>query len=255
MTKTYRIGEVAELSGTSVRSLRFYEETGLLAPARDAGNGYRRYTAADVDRLQEIMLLRQLGVAVRDIAPLLSTTASERFEVLGGHLEQLKAERNRLDHLIDTVERTLADLKGTATMSDAEKFEGFKRELVEDNERRYGAEARERYGDAAVDDSNRRMLNMNEQEYGTWQALDAEIHAALAEAVRTGANPAGDTGARVCSLHRQWLSHTWPTYSPEAHRGLAEMYVADERFRAYYDREVPGATQWLHDAIVAHAGM
>lgn len=255
MDSGYTIGELAGLSGVSVRALRFYEEEGLLTPAREAANGYRRYTSKDVDRLQEIMLLRHLGVAVRDIGPLLSTSAYERRHALSRHLVKLRAERDRLVELIKTVERTLAHLEGETDMTDTEKFEGFKHELVEDNERRYGDEARERYGDAAVDESNRKMLNMSKNDFEAWRALETEILDALAEAVREGEDPAGPLGAHVCELHRRWLGYTWPSYSPEAHRGLAEGYVADERFRAYYDRVMPGATDWLRDAILAHAGM
>lgn len=99
MERGYTIGQLAELSGTSVRSLRFYEEAGLLAPRRDPVNGYRRYGAEDGDRLQEILLLR-LGVAVHDIAPMLSGSFAVRREVLCRHLAALKAERTRLDDVV-----------------------------------------------------------------------------------------------------------------------------------------------------------
>ena len=252
MGRRYKIGELAELSGVSVRALRFYEEAGLLAPGRDSTNGYRLYAAEDVDRLQEILLLRHLGVAVRDIAPLLSTTSDDRAAALACHLDGLIAERDQLNTLIATVERTLAELRGELDMADSEKFDGFKRRLVEGSERRYGAEARGRYGNEAIDATNREVLSMSERDYATWQELDARILEALASAVRTNADPAGPEGARVCELHRQWLSYTWSSYSSEAHRGLAESYVADERFAAYYDRDVPGCAAWLRDAIVAH---
>lgn len=255
MESGYTIGRLAQLSGVSVRALRFYEEVGLLAPAREAANGYRRYTSEDVDRLQEILLLRHLGVAVRDIGPLLSRSKTERRHALRRHLVELQAERDRLGELIETVERTLAHMEGEADMADTEKFEGFKRELVEDNERRYGAEARERYGNGAVDESNRKMLNMSKDDFEAWRALETEILDALADAVRAGEDPTSPKGAHICELHRRWLGYTWPAYSPEAHRGLAEGYVADERFRAYYDHAAPDATGWLHDAILAHAGM
>lgn len=253
MEKSYTVGELAALSGVSARTLRFYEETGLLVPQRDLHNGYRRYGAADIDRLQEILLLRRLGVAVRDIAPLLSTTATERQDALGHHLAALKEERARLDALIATVERTLAEMRGDATMADAEKFEGLKRKTVEDNERRYGAEARERYGDRTVEESNRKMLNMSEKDHAAWQELEVKIREMLEAAVRAAADPAGPEGKRVCDLHRRWLSYTWPSYSAEAHRALAEAYVADERFTAYYDRNVPGCAAWLRDAVLIHA--
>ncbi|HIR91228.1 MAG TPA: TipAS antibiotic-recognition domain-containing protein [Candidatus Limicola stercorigallinarum] len=144
-------------------------------------------------------------------------------------------------------------MRGDAIMSDAEKFESLKRKTVEDNERRYGAEARERYGDRAVDESNRKMLGMSEEDFAAWQQLEIKIREMLEAAVRTAVDPGGPEGERVCDLHRRWLSYTWPSYSAEAHRALSEAYVADERFAAYYDRNVPGCAAWLRDAILFHA--
>lgn len=144
-------------------------------------------------------------------------------------------------------------MEGAITMRDSDTFEGLKQSFVEENERRYGAEARERYGAAAVEESNRRMLGMSEHDYEAWCGLEEEIRVALEAAVHGGTDPAGTEGARICDLHRRWLSYTWPAYSAEAHRGLAETYVADARFTAYYDRAVPGCAAWLRDAIRAHA--
>ncbi|WP_455136528.1 MerR family transcriptional regulator [Thermophilibacter sp.] len=254
MERGYTIGQLAELSRATVRSLRFYEEAGLLAPRRDPVNGYRRYGAEDVGRLQEILLLRRLGIAVRDIAPMLSGSPAERREVLCRHLAALKAERTRLDDVIATVERTLAGMRGEITMTDREKFEGLKRKLVEENEENYGNEARRLYGDGAIDEGARRVLAMGEKEFDEWQALGTRIRAELEKAVKTGADPEGTEGERVCNLHRRWLTHTWPTYSAEAHRALEETYVTDERFTGYYDRAVPGCAAWLRDAVAAHAG-
>lgn len=249
----YRIGELAHMAGTTTRTLRFYEEAGLLAPSGRSERGYRLYRSADADRLQEILLLRRCGVAVRDIGPLLSTSPAERAELLARHLDRLRDERRRLARLIATVERTLATLEGEDRMADDEKFEGFKRDLVEANEKRHGAEARGRYGDDAVDESNRKMLKMSKQEYGDFRALEEQIRSELERAVDAGDDPAGETGERICDMHRAWLGFTWPSYSAEAHRALAESYVADDRFRSYYDRSVEGCAAWLRDAVAAHA--
>jgi DNA-binding transcriptional MerR regulator len=249
----YRIGELARLAGTTVRALRFYEERGLLSPARDAQSAYRRYGPAEVDRLQEILLLRSLGVAVRDVAPLLSCSPEERRAAFSAHLLGLRAERERLDALIETVERTLDHEEGGRPMTDEEKFEGLKHQLVEDNERRFGAEVRERFGDEAAEKGGGRVRDMGQEDYRRWRGLEGRILDELACAVRDGADPAGEAGARLCEIHRDWLGFTWPSCSAEAHRGLAESYVADERFRAYYDRAADGAATWLRDAIRAHA--
>ncbi|WP_229056346.1 TipAS antibiotic-recognition domain-containing protein [Collinsella sp. D33t1_170424_A12] len=127
------------------------------------------------------------------------------------------------------------------------------RRLVEDNERSYGSEARARWGDDAVDASNRLLLDLSESEFERFQALGTQINTELEAAVQRGLDPAGESGERICGLHREWLGYTWSFYTPEAHRGLAEMYVADERFTAYYDGAVAGCAAWLHDAICAWA--
>lgn len=136
-------------------------------------------------------------------------------------------------------------------MMDEQKFECFKRDAVRKSEAEYGRESREKYGDDAVDASNRRLLSLSPAEYAEWQRLDEEIRARLAEAVREKQRPDGPVGADIAELHRRWLSYTWTRYSPQAHAGLAEMYIADERFRSYYDAEVPGCAQFLRDAVVA----
>ena len=229
MRRGYSIGELAKLSGASVRSLRFYEEAGLLNPERDPANGYRRYSEADVDRLQEILLLRRLDVPVRDIAPLLSTSKAGRRTVLQHHLTALKRERDRLNTLITTVEYTLAEERGETTMQDSEKFEGLKRDLVEENERRYGAEARERYGAAAVDESTRKMLNMSEHDYEAWRGLEEEIRAAIEAAVRGGADP----GARRVRASASSIAAGCPIHGlPTPSRRIAALLKPTWQMRA-----------------------
>lgn len=250
--KAYGIGEVSDIVGISTRTLRYYEETGLLAPARGA-NGYRRYTSADIDRLQEILLLRHMGMSLAEIPSALSATEEERRQMLARHLGALKAERERLDTLIRTVERTIEHIEKGVPMDDKAKFEGMKRDLVEQNERTHGAEVRERWGDTAADEANRKLLNLSEGEFERFQELGRTINESLEAAVSANADPTGDEGERIYRLHREWLGFTWNFHTPEAHRGLAEMYVADERFTAYYDGNVAGCAAWLRDAITAHA--
>ncbi|OUO91778.1 MerR family transcriptional regulator [Gordonibacter sp. An230] len=248
----YTVRELAELSGCTVRTLHHYDELGLVR-ARRAANGYRRYGPAEVGRLQQVLLYRECDMPLADIKRLLDDPSFDARGALAGHLRELKARRKRLDGLIASVERTLACTEGADAMSDRERFEAFKQGLVEDNERRYGAEARGRWGDAAVDASSAKVRGMTEGDYEHAQALEQEVKDALAAALRTG-DPAGAEARRAADLHRQWLCCFWQdgAYSKEAHRGLAEAYVADDRFKAYYDAVAPGAAEFLRDAIRAY---
>ncbi|MEQ8235650.1 MAG: TipAS antibiotic-recognition domain-containing protein [Syntrophomonadaceae bacterium] len=137
-------------------------------------------------------------------------------------------------------------------MGDQEKFETFKQQLVEDNEKRYGREARAQYGDEAVDSSIRKVQGMSKAQFDQFNSLSAELMATLSAAFKTG-DPAGELAQKAADLHRQWLSYFWDNYSPAAHRGVAQMYVDDERFTAYYDSIQLGTAAFLRDAINIYA--
>ena len=125
---------------------------------------------------------------------------------------------------------------------------------VEANETAFGQEIREKYGDEEMDRANACVLALTQEEYAQWKSLGGEIHTALVTAVKAGADPAGPEGQRIAALHRRWLSYSWESYTPQAHVGLAELYVSDPRFTAYYDREVPGCAAFLRDAVRTYTG-
>ena len=248
----YTVKALAELAGVTPRTLRWYDQKGLLKPRRATESGYRLYGPEEVDRLQSILFYKELGLELEAVREILDAPGFDRAAALQSHLAALEARRQRLDALILTVEKTIDEAKGGTPMSDREKFEAFKRRAVEANEERYGKEVRERYGDEAAEGSNEKLLSMTKEEHGQWKALEAEILSALAAAVRAGEDPAGAEGRRVAELHRRWLCCTWTAYTPQAHRGLAELYTADARFTAYYDKEVPGCAAFLRQAVRAY---
>lgn len=136
-------------------------------------------------------------------------------------------------------------------MSDKEKFEGFKKKMIDENEEKYGREIREKYGNETMNRSNAQLQNMTKKEYEEVTALAEQVTKTLAEAMKTG-NPAGDLAQKAAELHKKWLTYYWHEYSKEAHAGLAQMYVDDERFKAYYDKEQPGTAEFLRDAILIY---
>lgn len=248
----YTVKALAELAGVTPRTLRWYDRKGLLKPRRTTEAGYRLYGREEVDRLQAILFYKELGLELEAIREILDAPGFDRLEALQSHLSELESRRRKLDALILTVEKTIDEAKGGTQMSDKEKFEAFKRRAVEANEKQYGKEIREKYGPEAVEASNAKVLSLTEEEYAQWKTLGEDILSALSAAVRAGEAPAGPEGRRIAELHRRWLSFSWETYTPQAHRGLAELYTADERFTAYYDREVPGCAAFLRDAVRAY---
>lgn len=251
--RMYTVGQLAALSGVSARALRYYEELGLLTPQRKA-NGYRVYGPADVDALQQILLFRSCGVELEEIRRMLEAPRFDATDTLRHHLKTLFAQKEELETLIATVEKTIASLEGRYDMTDKERFEGLKRKAVEDNERAYGREARERYGDEAIDAANKKLLAMDEREWTDVQALGEAIIEQLKAAMTTG-SAHGAEAQELARMHAAWIKAHWPedAYSREAHLALAEGYLADERFIAYYDGAAgKGATQFLRDALAAN---
>ena len=137
-------------------------------------------------------------------------------------------------------------------MSDKEKFEAFKRRAIEENESKYGKGIREKYGDETVDRTNANVLGLSQEAFERWTTIEEEVLSSLASAVRAKLSPVEEEGQRIAALHREWLSYSWEKYTPQAHAGLAQMYVADERFTAYYDKEEAGCAAFLRDAILAY---
>ena len=249
----YTIQKLANLAGVSTRTLRYYDEIGILKPARINSSGYRIYGQEEVNTLQQILFYRELGVGLDSIKDIVTAPSFDGAKALREHREKLLEKKERLDLLIANVDKTIAVTEGRITMSNKEKFEGFKKKMVEENEKKYGKEIREKYGKDKVEASNAKVMNMTEEQYQEVTALAEQVHTTLAEAFKTG-DPAGELAQKAADLHKQWLTYYWKEYSKEAHAGLAQMYVDDERFTAYYDKEQPGTAGFLRDAILIYTG-
>lgn len=250
----YTVQKLGQLAGVSTRTLRYYDEIGILKPARINSSGYRIYGQAEVDRLQQILFYRELGVSLESIKDIVTAPSFNGAEALREHREKLLEKREQLDLLIANVEKTIAMTEGRIDMKDKEKFKGFKQKMIDDNEKKYGKEIREKYGNDTVDKSNKKVMNMTEEQYDAVTKLANEVLDALAEAYKTG-DPAGELAQKAADLHKQWLTFYWNEYSKEAHAGLAQMYVDDERFKAYYDKDQPGTAEFLRDAVLVYTGM
>ena len=246
----YSIQELSRLSGVTTRTLRWYDQIGLLKPSRVAESGYRYYGRAEVDRLQDILYYRALGVELARIKECLDDPSFDRLAALKRHLAALEAERERLEKLIRSVKDTIAAEERNEIMSDEQKFEAFKQRTVAHNEEVYGAEIRSKYGDETVDAANAAVMNLTQEQYQEWTDLGQAIQTRLEAAVQAGLSPESEAGKELCALHRRWLTITGSRYDPAKHRGISELYVMDERFTAYYDQHLPGCARFLREAVI-----
>lgn len=246
----YTVRQLAALSGVSARTLRYYDEIGLLCPRRMPENEYRIYGPDLVDRLQQILFYRELGLPLEQIGKVLDATAYDRLEALEHQFTSLTERRQQIDALLNNVRRTIRTMKGEIIMTDPEKFEGFKKSLLAENEQRYGREIRQKYGDAAVDATAEKVAGMGPDQWQAQEQLSQEIAALLKQAVAAG-DPGCAQAQEACDKHRQWLEMFWKadTYSKAAHRGMGELYASDPRFRAYYEAIAPGCAELLRDAL------
>ncbi|WP_366922531.1 MerR family transcriptional regulator [Metallumcola ferriviriculae] len=249
----YTVQKLGSLAGVSTRTLRYYDEISILKPARINSSGYRIYRQAEVDRLQQILFYRELGVSLESIKNIITAPSFDAANVLREHREKLLKKREQLDILIANVDKTLASKEGRLKMTDKEKFEGFRLKMVDDNEKKYGEEIRKRYGNDIMNQANEKFKNMTQEEYEAMTSLEIQVREVLSQAIKTG-DPASDLAQKAAGLHKQWITLCWGQYSKEGHAGLAQMYVDDNRFRAYYDQKQPGTAAFLREAILIYTG-
>lgn len=245
----YNISQLSKLSGVSARTLRYYDEINLLHPSRTNEAGYRFYGDKEVNLLQQILFYRERGLSLEKIRFILYDENFDMLKALNEHLTELENRRERLSKLIDTVKDTIASVKGEFIMRDSEKFEAFKKDVVDQYEKLYGEEARKKYGDSEVDMAVNKVLSLSKEDYEKFQTLGKKVMEALKAAVISKASPESETGRSVASLHKEWLGYSWKDYTEQKHKGVVSLYVQDERFKKYYDREQNGCADFLLAAV------
>ncbi|MCL2136994.1 MAG: MerR family transcriptional regulator [Coriobacteriia bacterium] len=243
----YTIKELSNMAGVSTRAIRWYEQQGLIKPQR-LTNGYRVYSPIDVDRLQQVLYFRELGLGLKEINQIMNEAGYDPLAALEQQLTALKQRHHQTSLLILNLEKTIELKRHGIEMNDDEKFEALKQQSLAQNEQKYGEEARARFGEDTVEKANRRYAGLSKEAYQQMEALTESLNSALAAAVANG-DPKSDEGLAIMQMHKEWLCIFWPEYNAEMHRNLAQMYVDDPRFKAYYDDIAEGAAQYLYEAI------
>ncbi|MFK4100656.1 MerR family transcriptional regulator [Streptomyces sp. NPDC019531] len=247
---SYSVGQVAGFAGVTVRTLHHYDDIGLLTPSERSRAGHRRYGDADLDRLQQILFYRELGFPLDEVAALLDDPAADPRAHLRRRHELLTARIEKLQKMAAAVEHAMEARRMGINLTPEERFEVF----GDKDPEQYAEEAEQRWGGTeAYAESQRRAARYTKDD---WKRMQAEVNAwgerydALMAADEP---PTGKAATDMAEEHRQHIC-TWFYDCPyDMHVGLAEMYVSDERFKAFYDTMRPGLAEHLREAITANA--
>jgi DNA-binding transcriptional MerR regulator len=247
---SYTVGRVAEIAGVTVRTLHHYDEIGLLCPQDRSSAGHRRYEEADLERLQQILLYRELGFTLEEIAAILDDPDVEARMHLRRQHRLLQDRIARLQEMAAAVEYMLEAQKMGMNLTPEEKFEVF----GDFDPDAYAEEVEQRWGDTdAYRESARRTGRYTKEDWQRIQGETGDLMARWREAFDRGVDAQSQAAMDLAEEHRQQITKHFYECTLEIHTGLAEMYIADERFTKYYDDQREGLARYVHDAIMANA--
>jgi len=250
MSDEMTVGQIARIAGVTVRTLHHYDEIGLVVPTTRTESGYRLYGETQVERLQEVLLFRELGFPLEEIRDMAEQPGYDRISALKRHRALLEAKADRVLRMIDAVDAAIDASEQGITMNKEDMLEVF----GDFNPSEYEEEARERWGHtAAYKESQRRVARYTKDDWLAIGAEAAEINGAFLALRAAGAAADSPEAMAVAERHRAHLSKWFYECSHEMHAGLGRMYVEDRRFTENIDKAGEGLAAYMSEAIQANA--
>jgi MerR family transcriptional regulator, thiopeptide resistance regulator len=249
----WTVGPAADAVGTTVRALHHYDAIGLVVPSGRTPAGYRVYTDADLDRVRHVLVYRELGFALEDVAALLDGDDDDRARRIREQVDAVSERIGRLQQVQAALEQEMEAQMNGVRLTQAEKRELFGDTWVE-NEQDYAREAEQSWGDTdAWRQSQRRAASYGKAD---WQTIKAEadgINRRFVALMQAGEPADGEAATAVAEEHRRHIDRWFYSCSPEMHAGLGRMYVQDERFAATYEGIAAGLARYVSEAVQANA--
>lgn len=238
------VKRLSKLAGVSVRTLHFYDEIGLLRPARLGANGYRYYGQAALLRLQQILFYKELGLSLDEIADVLDQPDFDVAQALAAHRRALQERVARLRRLIETVDQTIAYLKGDTDMEPKALFTAFS----DEQQAEYEKEAEARWGSGVADSSRKWKAYSAEQK----QRIFAESQQIYTDLIAQIGQPP-DSPAVQANIAR-WHQNLRHFYEPSTDvlRGLGSLYNDDPQFNATFRKMHPQLAAFMRAGIEAY---
>ncbi|MCA0972530.1 MerR family transcriptional regulator [Halobacillus litoralis] len=244
----YKVKELADLTGVSVRTLHHYDHIGLLSPEEISANGYRHYSDEQVSRLQQILFFKEMDFSLSEIKRILDDPGFDQEHALRQHKKLLMEKKKRIERMVLSVDRTLDSLQGGEQMTNEERFKPFDREEINKHQQQYEKEVKQRWGNSeAYKESKAKTSQYTDQD---WQKIQNESNEIDRQLVKRMDQDPGDAEVQEwIAKKQQHITDYFYTCSDEMFRGLGDMYVNDPRFTKNLDKWKTGYAAFLQKAI------
>ncbi|WNF21137.1 MerR family transcriptional regulator [Mesobacillus jeotgali] len=243
----YKVKEVAEFTGVSIRTLHHYDRIGLLTPEAVSTAGYRLYSEENLERLQQILVFKEMDLSLHEIKEIIDRPEFNRKENLIKHKKLLIAKKKRLEEMIITVERTIHSIEGGYHMAEKDMFQGFDMKEIKEHQKKYSEEAKERYGKEAVEKVEKKTAGYTADDWGNIQSKTDEIYRRLIAGMDQG--PEAPEVQQAVADWRQFITDHYYECTLEIYRGLGNLYVDDPRFTKNIDKYQLGLAAFFKEAI------
>ncbi|QAS52539.1 MerR family transcriptional regulator [Halobacillus litoralis] len=244
----YKVKEVAEIAGVSVRTLHHYDHIGLLSPQHVTDKGYRLYGEEGMARLQQILFFKEMDFSLQKIKKILDDPHFDEKQALSNHKEILMEKKIRLERIIHSVDQTLESVQGGENMANEDRFKPFDRRHIEEHQKKYEKEVKERWGQTdAYKESKRKTSSYTDEDWKRIQEESNEIDRQIVDRMSQG--PEDEEVQRLIGEKRQHITDYFYECNTEIFCGLADMYVNDPRFTKNIDKWAEGYAEFLRDAM------
>lgn len=244
----YRIKEVADMVGVSIRTLHHYDQINLIKPKSVTPAGYRLYTEEELERLQQVLFFKELDFTLQEIKEILDSPDFDRKHALKAQRELLLKKKKRLEKIIKSVEKTIDSIEGGIEMNNNEMFDGLDMTEIEKHKEKYAEETKQKYGNSdAYKESMKKTSKYTKEDWARIMKRGEEINKRIAALMDKG--PADAEVQQAVAQWRQYITDSFYTCTPEIFKGLADLYVDDERFTKNIDKYRPGLAQFLREAM------
>ncbi len=244
----YKVKEVADLVGISVRTLHHYDQIDLLKPDFLSDAGYRLYSDNNLEKLQQILYFKELNFNLQEIKNILDNPEFDRKHALKSQKSLLFKKKKRLEKIIASIDKSLEAIESGVKMSKNDMFESFNMTNIEEHQKKYAEETKQKYGHTdAFSESHKRTSNYSKEDWASIMEKADDIYKSLAQLMDK--EPSDLDVQEKIHAWREYINDNYYTCTPEIFEGLGNLYVEDERFTANIDKYHQGLAIFMKKAI------